>query len=290
MITYELIETQADFDKWAKALLAAPPLALGLDFECESNRYRYGIHLCLIQVTDGQQCWVIDPMVVPDISLFGDVLQLPHTFKVIYAASFDTRVLWHTHNMRMSKLFDLQVAGRLLNAKRFNLPNLLDDYLHIEFKKNNKLQKANWNKRPLKRDLLQYAVRDIYYLLPLFDAIREAAQAQQLLPILGTYFREIEQASFQEHSQPHLTVKQASRLTRRQQSFLKEYYELRESIAQELDYPPHYILANKSLIDIAKNPPKRKADWKTLKGLSGQAKRWLSDWQAATERAKKCSQ
>jgi ribonuclease D len=52
-----------------------------------------------------------------------------------------------------------------------------------------------------------------------------------------------------------------------EQSILKNLYELRDRLAKKLDKPTHYIINNRLLSSIVKNPPKSVAQWSKMKGV-----------------------
>ncbi|MEJ7659212.1 MAG: hypothetical protein WKG07_06085 [Hymenobacter sp.] len=71
---------------------------IGIDLEFDDNRYRYGRHLALIQVFDGQAVYLIDPCLwSPDMAaglepLFA-VLREPAVAKVFHSCKSDILLL-----------------------------------------------------------------------------------------------------------------------------------------------------------------------------------------------------
>ncbi|MBP8030493.1 MAG: ribonuclease D, partial [Pseudomonadales bacterium] len=46
----------------------------------------------LIQVSNGQQCWLIDVLDISDFSPLGDIITAPHIMKIVHAAGEDLEV------------------------------------------------------------------------------------------------------------------------------------------------------------------------------------------------------
>jgi hypothetical protein len=79
---FKLIEDPGGFLVVCKRLEKAD--ALGVDFECEYNLYRCGMHLCLIQVSDGNNIYVIDPLTLP-LQPLWNILQDPEIPIIVHA-------------------------------------------------------------------------------------------------------------------------------------------------------------------------------------------------------------
>ena len=62
----------------------------------------------------------------------------------------------------------------------------------------------------------------------------------------------------------HLRLKNAGRLNRTEQVYLKHLFAAREALARKLNRPPHNVLANETLIEIARRPPSGRSAWEEL--------------------------
>ena len=70
---------------------------IGIDLEFDDMRHRYGRHLALIQVFDGQEVYLIDPLPLPNMAadlepLFA-VLRDPAVAKVFHSCKSDILLL-----------------------------------------------------------------------------------------------------------------------------------------------------------------------------------------------------
>ncbi|MDL0089752.1 hypothetical protein [Campylobacter gastrosuis] len=55
----KFINNDVDFENLLKDIVGKD---LAVDFECEYNRHKYGEFLCLVQIFDGKNCYVIDAL------------------------------------------------------------------------------------------------------------------------------------------------------------------------------------------------------------------------------------
>ena len=65
---------------------------LALDTEA-SSFHRYKERVCLIQISDRERTWLIDPLAIPDLAPLGELLAVPGMEVVIHDADYDLRIL-----------------------------------------------------------------------------------------------------------------------------------------------------------------------------------------------------
>src|SRR6056297_1642663 len=150
-----------------------------IDLEFDRNRYRYGFNMCLMQIYDGNECYVIDPL-SSDIDIEGiyPVIEDPEVQKVVFAFGEDLR-LFHSMGCFPKNLYDLDAATSLLNFQPASLTKLIKQVLDIEV--NSSSQQSNWFRRPLSDDQLHYAADDVLYLLDFKKELNQIADEQGIL-------------------------------------------------------------------------------------------------------------
>src|SRR5439155_1637741 len=94
---------------------------------------------------------------------------------VLHAADQDLPCLAEI-GIRPPKLYDTELAGRLAGYDRVNLAAMVQRLLGLQLMKGHGA--ADWSKRPLPHDWLNYAALDVEVLLELRDAIAEVLQEQ----------------------------------------------------------------------------------------------------------------
>ena len=93
---------------------------LALDTE-RNGRFAYRERICLIQLSDGVQTFLIDPLAIDDLSAFGELLADESIVKVIHGSDEDIRFFDSDFGFAVSNLFDTGLAARFLGVARPNL-------------------------------------------------------------------------------------------------------------------------------------------------------------------------
>lgn len=146
---------------------AAPVCAI--DTEADSL-HRYRESLCLIQFADKNECVLIDPLAIEDLSSLGEYLSVATVW--MHGADYDMTMFKRQFGKLPAVVYDTQIGARLLGARRFGLGDLVNQYFGVELSKSS--QKADWGKRPLSPKMIEYALNDVHYLLEMGDMIVSA--------------------------------------------------------------------------------------------------------------------
>lgn len=144
---------------------AAHPVC-AIDTEADSL-HRYRESLCLIQFADRDQCVLIDPLAIEDLSSLGSYLSVATVW--MHGADYDMTMFRRQFGELPAVIYDTQIGARLLGARRFGLGDLVKQYFGVELSKSS--QKADWGKRPLSPKMVEYALNDVHYLLEMGDKI-----------------------------------------------------------------------------------------------------------------------
>ena len=139
-----------------------------IDTEADSL-HCYEEKLCLIQFSAAGNFAVIDPFACDDLEPLVEFLDSTEVW--LHGADFDMRMLRRTFNRIPGVVYDTQTAARLLGSRKFGLANLVEQHFGVVLPKGS--QKADWGRRPLSRKMIDYAVNDVRYLLPLAEMLVE---------------------------------------------------------------------------------------------------------------------
>jgi ribonuclease D len=260
-----LVDREEELEKLVTYLLNGHFSEIALDTEGESFLHRYGMHLCLIQLFDGERCYLVDPIKIENISCLKPLFEGNIT-KVIYHANNDLILLDYLYNYHMKNIFDISIAAQVLKLKPLSIPTLLHNQLGVALVKSKSKQKANWTRRPLRNDLIEYATNDVKYLLLLKAKLMKHLKNRNLLKEADQKNRALENVRYQLKIDPHLSIKKAKGLSNDEQIYLEAFYKARDCIAKELDYPPNNVVKNDDLIAISKEPPQNKEKWLSIIG------------------------
>ena len=235
---------------------------IAVDIECENNLHHFGCFISLIQLSTKKNNYVVDVLKVRNPSYILSVLEDENIEKVFHDVDFDFRILSEQFGCRPKNIFDTKVAAEMLGKEKPGLSFLLNEYFNIE--KKNKFQMADWTKRPLSREMLEYAINDTAYLLELKSVLEKELKEKEMLVAAKSRFRQIESAEYKLKKQSYCDIKGYSSLPPEEKKRLKQIFLFREKWAKKLDKPPFFIIGNKKLIELAKNPP---SNWKYVKSV-----------------------
>lgn len=223
---------------------------IGLDTEADSL-HCYFEKLCLIQISIPGRDVLIDPLAgIPLDPLFDE---LNRHEVIIQGLDYDLRLLRRVGLTEIGGVFDTMIAARLVGATEFSLAALLSAHFGITLVKGS--QKANWARRPLSPQMVEYAHNDTRHLEAL------AAKLEEQICTLGRmeWFRQsCEKAveatrTVRERDGDTLWRISGSGLLRgRAAALLRELWHWRDQEARSVDRPAFHILRNDLLIEAAK--------------------------------------
>lgn len=274
------VATPNDLSALVKELARQPSVAV----DTESNSlHAYHEQVCLIQFSTPKTDYLVDPLALDDISVLGKIFASSEIEKIFHAAEYDLICLKRDFDFTVNHIFDTRWAVRVLGYDRDGLDGLLKEKFGVQV--NKKYQKADWGKRPLSAEQINYARLDTHYLLPLKEMLEAELDGKGLLQLAREDF---ERASDVEipAGKPMLWERMANNhgFSARELTILKELYEARERIAEGLQRPPFKVMGDKQLFDIARLTPQYLDELFGL-GLSNrQVMRWGKEILQAVEK------
>lgn len=257
-LRFNIVATDARLAELLNKLEAADRAAI--DIEADSL-HSYREKLCLLQISApavassegfGHSCndFIVDPLCGLDLEPLRRALEAREI--VLHGADYDLRMLRRGLNFTAHRIFDTQIAARLLGICEFSLAALLKRYFGLELPKGS--QKANWAKRPLPARMAEYAINDVRYLLPLAEKLEaELDRLQRRDWLRQSCERAIEQlAVARVRNRDELwRVRGAGSLQGRPAAVLRALWQWREREAEMADRPPFHILQNEKLVNAA---------------------------------------
>lgn len=261
------IDNTQSLEEVLPALAAAPVLALDTEFMREKTYYA---RLCLLQIGTADDVYVIDTIALADdLPLLAPVLASPHSVKVFHAGSQDVEILLRATGAAPAPVFDTQIAATLAGfPTQVGYAQLVKDLVDVTIDKADTF--TDWAKRPLSEAQLIYAAEDVRHLPRVYEILRERLTREGRLAWLADDFERLADPETYSASprQQYLRVKRASTLDRRGLAVLREVAEWRELEAQRADIPKRWLVADESLVEIARRRPKSPAELRAIRGVS----------------------
>ena len=279
------IDTVNALELLAKDLAREPIIAI----DTESNSlHAYKEQVCLIQFSTPTQDYLLDPLALPNLRILAPVFENPEIEKIFHAAEYDLICLKRDFDFHFSNLFDTLTAARILGYAKVGLGNLLQQKFGVNV--NKKFQKANWGKRPLNQDMLNYARIDTHYLIEMRAMLKSELEEKKYWALAQEDFAlGAAMTGLNKRKPPPVweRVSGRSKLDPRQATVLNEICLAREHLAQKLDRPPFKIVGNKALLKLVETQPKNQYELRQEALTPRQAERFGKAFLSAIKRGQK---
>jgi ribonuclease D len=262
-----LVADEGSLDQMVGALASHPVVAV----DTESNSlHAYRERVCLIQFSTPAADYIVDPIKLRDISALGPFFANPDQQKVFHAAEYDVVCMRRDYKFEFSNLFDTMSAARTLGWPQVGLADILATHFGVTM--NKKHQRADWKRRPLTADQLDYARLDTHYLVALRDKQLEtltesgrSAEAheefERLARLTGSNSGGPDPAAF-------WRVKGARDLGPGQAAVLQALFAYREQQAERIDCPPFKVMGEPMLMELARRAPRNETDLQAVPGMT----------------------
>ena len=240
--------------------------AIALDTEGASY-HRFVDRIYLLQLSTRDRSAIVDPLPIGTPPLLGDLLEAPEVEVVFHDADYDLRLLQQDYGWHVRNIFDTRVAAQLLGIRAFGLAALLERYFGVKLDK--KHQRADWSRRPLTPDMLEYAALDTAHLLALRDRLAEELDRAGRRAWAREEFALLEGTRWgaEEAESAYLRLKGARDLTRRELAVLRELVPWRDAVARQADRATFRVIGNEQLLAMAKEQPVTRDALAAIKGM-----------------------
>jgi ribonuclease D len=250
---YSYIDSDEGLARFCVALGKAPYCAVDTEFIRESTYYA---ELALIQIGSGEHLACIDPLAITDFGPIAELLVKPDLVKVFHSSSQDLEILYQKFETVPSPIFDTQLAAAVLGYNhQISYADLVQQLCGVTLEK--KHTRANWKRRPLSEDELDYAMDDVRYLLPIYEKLRDQLQAGRRSSWLDRDLRELTDPEKYRVDMEQLwkRLKGVQKLKGEKLQIASDLCRWREQQAQHRNRPRRWILKDDTIIEIARRKP-----------------------------------
>lgn len=250
MKEYQYIKTDREMADFRIYLKNENIEILSIDFEAEYFLHQYGEELCLIQIFDGKNYFLIDPKDISSNELKA-FLENRNITKIFYDASSDKSIVYKKYAIEMNSILDLMDFVQILDFQKKGLDSVLQDVLNIHVSQKNKYQKYNWTRRPIQQEALEYALGDVQYLFILKDALMKKIIERKLYEALILRITGKDLA-VKVHDLPGIKRKRRYKdLKKEMKNRFDIVYDIRDGYARQLNWPPNNVISNENLFQFA---------------------------------------
>lgn len=205
---------------------------------------------------------------------------------VLHAADQDLPCLREL-GFRCETVFDTELAGRLLGVPKVNLAAMVSTFLGLGLQKGHGA--ADWSRRPLPDDWLNYAALDVEVLVELRDAVQQALLEAGKDEWAREEFRYVldRPAPAPRTDRWRRTANVHTVKSPRSLAAVRELWTAREELAQRRDVAPGRVLPDSAIVTAANAMPTSIADLTRLPVFGGpRQRRQAHVWFGAIERAR----
>jgi ribonuclease D len=257
--TVPTLATDEEIEEVVERAAAAGRFGVDTEFMSEG---RYRPLLCLAQVVvDGADDG--DPHIAlidtlrgdPDLAPLAALLADPDVQVIVHAGRQDVAILRRAWSTDVRNVFDTQVAAGFAGASaQSGYGNLLGAMLGRRVGKT--ASYTRWDARPLTPEQLHYAAEDVAHLLELADEIQRRLCESDRLEWAKEECRRLESAT--EERDPEAVWERLPRVRQldpRSRAVARAVAAWRERTAADEDRPVGSVLADPTLVEIAKRHP-----------------------------------
>lgn len=249
-----------------------------------ASGYRFGQHAYLVQLRRaGAGTALIDPRQCPDLSELSAALDGVEW--VLHAASQDLACLAEL-GLVPSRLFDTELAGRLLGRERVGLGPMVANELGLGLAKEHSA--VDWSVRPLAESWLRYAALDVEVLVELRDVLARGLEESGKLAWALEEFEAVRTAPPPSPRVDRWRRTSGSHLVRapRGLAIVRELWHAREIEAERADISPGRILPDAAIVAAAQSQPASRGELAGMREYRNRgAVRRITVWADAVERA-----
>ena len=282
---YTLITTASALEALVSRWEEKGTLSVAMDFEEESNLHVYGEHLCIIQLFDGSSYYILDALALaknPEgLSAMKALLEGPIE-KIMFACQSDASLARKTLNIQLSNIFDVRVIALALGFIG-NLNGLIERNLGMSVENpslKKKYQTANWMRRPIPAEQVEYALGDVQYLFRLKASL--LAEMEKTLTAAEKKRVAYEMKTCAEQKNPERPgwekICNFKLLNVREKVYIKHFFLARDTLARKANVPAARILDKRLIVEMAK-----RGTWKGI--LSGPSMRYSDTFETARLKA-----
>jgi len=261
----EFIDTPEALAEFCASLKGCKWLALDTEFIREKTYYP---KLCLVQVGVPERCACIDPLALDSLEPLYEVLFDTSITKVLHACSQDQEIFANLTGKVPTPIFDTQMAAPLLGlAEQIGYGNFIHKVLGVSLEKAH--ARADWSRRPLSSEQLEYAADDVRYLAEAYPQVRDRLAKQGRLAWLDAEFAPYEQVERYQSTPPNAwkRIRGLEKLRPKALSIIQQLAAWREQQAQDKDLPRNWIIKDEIMIDVARLAPQKIEALSAIRGM-----------------------
>ena len=263
---YQYIDSNEQLADFCDRIKNAGYCVIDTEFVREKTYYPI---LSLIQIASEEYMACIDPLVIDNFEPLVSLIRDPNLTKVFHSPSQDLEILYQQFSHMPQPIFDTQLAAAVLGYDyQIGYADLVSQITGVKLEK--KHTRANWNRRPLSQDEIDYAMDDVRYLLPVYQTLKAELEDKKryawiekdLLAMTSISNYQVETADLLRR------LKGVQKLKGVELQIARYLCQWREQMAQQKNLPRRWIVKDDLFIDIARLKPSKIADLDSIRDVN----------------------
>ncbi len=258
------ITTASDLEKFCAANKTAKFLSIDTEFVREKTYYP---KLCLIQICNGKNIFLIDPLPENlDLTPLKDLFFSPDILKIFHASRQDLEIFHTLWQAVPAPVCDTQMLAMVCGfGENISYEKLVGAIANEKLDK--AMQYTNWAQRPLLDRQIEYAAADVLYLRQIQEKLSEMAgpkiewlkEEQSNLEAPTTYDVAPENA--------WMRLKVRYNMSPVSWGVLRAVAGWREELAKSRDVPRSHVMKDDIVVTLAMKMPKTESDLSRVKEM-----------------------
>jgi len=242
-----MITGSADLAAYLSGLRGKGINKIAVDLEGDQGQINYRYSISIIQCFDGNEPVIIDVLKTGSCESLKEFLTCDDIVKIMFSSENDIYMTQNVLGCTIQPLRDIAVAQKLLGMK-INIA----EYIGVNKEEKHSFQRANWLKRPINNDLLNYAVNDVLSLIQIESDLESALKEKKLLTKYEQLNAGISSKNFRTNQ--FLVYKDKfpgyRKLSPEKKELSRLLWIFREMLGEHYNCPVSYLLTKKSMADI----------------------------------------
>ena len=229
----------------------------------------YWPKLCLIQVFNGEEKIIIDPLAKDiDLKSFFEILNNKEIVKIFHSGRQDIEIFYNLTKKIPQNIYDTQIAAMVCGfGDSIGYENLVSQLLGKKIDKTSRL--TNWSNRPLSKKQINYAISDVTHLFEIYPIIRDKIISNKRENWLKEEIKIlISKKTYELNPNDSWKRLKYRNLSKNSIGVLIELSKWREIKAQKKDVPRGNIIRDDAIYELCSAQPKNIEDLNNLRSFN----------------------
>lgn len=262
-----LLSDNQSLAQFCQQALQQPLLAVDTEFIRQST---LAPKLGLIQLFDGQQLALVDPLAITDWQPLRQLFAATQITKILHSCTEDLEAFATIGITEICPLFDTQLAAEMLDwGGSIGYARIVEQLTGAVLDKSE--ARTDWLARPLAEKQLAYAANDVKFLLPVYQKLLAEFTEPVKLQLLLAEGQQLLQRRQQQlpNAFKYLEVKNSTQLNSRELAVLRELVSWRYQYACNRDLALGLVAKDAQLLELAKRRPASAESLLNIPGMAG---------------------